>query len=351
MSKKPLIASIVGMLCVAAYMGSWALSQPKFTETLAEDLLAQVEVAPLDQAVTLAVVKDAGVLLITAASVEGVEGVPLNQFGITAEKDAVDAFLMLGHDRLIKIIGQSEASHFAWEALSVPVQAQGKHIAAGTNYMAHAKEVGHEGEPFLFPKLSIATGWQSKVKAGTRLDHEVELCAVPLKDYSLGEQAQLGYLLCGDFTDRWQLVKDIDASGDMGKTGFPVAKGGDTRFPVGPFLVIPTDTDFYKTVEMKLYVNTKLRQQAAAERMVWDPVIIMNKALEDCGSQYQLHDKALTIIDSCAAIAAKTIVLTGTPEGVMFHLATLWNPAFYLQQGDVVTAYSRYLGITRNTID
>jgi hypothetical protein len=34
----------------------------------------------------------------------------------------------------------------------------------------------------------------------------------------------------------------------------------------------------------------------------------------------------------------------------MFHIATLWNPLFYLASGDVVTAYATYLGITKNTV-
>ena len=45
-----------------------------------------------------------------------------------------------------------------------------------------------------------------------------------------------------------------------------------------------------------------------------------------------------------------TLVLTGTPEGVLFRLGTLWNPAAYLQEGDVVTSFGTYLGYMRNEI-
>lgn len=351
MSKKLFVAAIAGSIVAAAYMFSWVLSQPKFNEPLQEDVLALIDIAPLDQALTLAVSDTLGALLVTEASAAGVKAIPLIDAGVDMSADAVDAFLALGRDSLRALADSDQARHFAWEDLSVPVKANAKHIAAGTNYTAHAEEVGHEGEPFLFPKLSYATPWNADVKTGVRLDHEVELCAVPLQDYSAGAQAVLGYFLCGDFTDRWTLVKDIDLDGDMGKTGFPAAKGGDTRFPTGALLVIPADSDFYQRFDLNLYVNTELRQHASADRMVWDPATIMNKALADCREPYQKRQETLTLIDGCSKIPAKTIVLTGTPEGVMFHMGTLWNSAFYLQKGDVVTAYSRYLGVTRNTIN
>jgi 2-keto-4-pentenoate hydratase/2-oxohepta-3-ene-1,7-dioic acid hydratase in catechol pathway len=157
-------------------------------------------------------------------------------------------------------------------------------------------------------------------------------------------------MLCGDFTDRWLLIKDMDLSGDMGKTGFPLGKGGETRLPIGPFLVIPSSDDFYKKIDMKLYVDTDLRQHSKAGLMTWTPWEIMKNTLDDCNSVYMRESEEVKILSSCKKIPAKTLLLTGTPEGVMFHLATMWNAAFYLQSGDVVSAHATYLGVTRNVI-
>jgi len=181
------------------------------------------------------------------------------------------------------------------------------------------------------------------------LDYEVELCAVPLEDHSKESPAALGYLLCGDYTDRWTLVKDMDLDGKLGLTGFPTAKGGDTRLPVGPLLVIPFSEDFYQQIELHLYVNDALRQRATAGSMLWSPREILANALADCRSAYSVGPKTVSIAD-CQNIPAGTLILTGTPEGVMFHIATLWSPWAYLREDDVVTSFATYMGFVRNTI-
>lgn len=34
----------------------------------------------------------------------------------------------------------------------------------------------------------------------------------------------------------------------------------------------------------------------------------------------------------------------------MFHLAAVWNPFAYLREGDEVTSFGTYLGLTRNRV-
>ena len=85
--------------------------------------------------------------------------------------------------------------------------------------------------------------------------------------------------------------------------------------------------------------------------MIWNPSEIMEHTLRDCESVYKRLDEELGILDNCEKIPAKTLFLTGTPEGVMFHLGTIWNPAFYLRSGDVITASATYLGVTKNSVN
>ena len=77
----------------------------------------------------------------------------------------------------------------------------------------------------------------------------------------------------------------------------------------------------------------------------------MENTLKDCESVYKRLDKELSILDSYEKILAKTLFLTGTPEDAMFHLGTIWNPAFYLTSGDVITASATYLGVTKNSVN
>jgi 2-keto-4-pentenoate hydratase/2-oxohepta-3-ene-1,7-dioic acid hydratase in catechol pathway len=340
---------VLAGLFVITYLAGWNLSKPKFDGKLPLDITAQITVAPIEQAITLGVTSAGEILLVTNAGQQGVSAISLGGSN-AGYLDAIDAYLDIGRGKLLTLAATAESKIYPWESLSIPVVFGDKIVAAGTNFTAHAAEVSHAGEPFLFPKLSTPSSWNAAVADGGRLDHEVEICAVPLSDYHVGDKIQLAYLLCGDYTDRWLLVKDMDVGGEMGKTGFARGKGGATHLPVGALLVIPAADDFYQEIVMKLYVNNDLRQHSKAGLMIWNPMQILERTLTDCNTVYKKLTEEIRLLNSCDKVPAKTLVLTGTPEGTMFHIATLWNPLFYLASGDVVTAYATYLGITKNTV-
>lgn len=340
---------VLAAVLVVAYLAGWNLSKPKFDGKLPLEITAQITIAPIEQAITLAVTTAGQVLLVNSADAQGVNAISLSRSD-TNYTDAIDAYLAIGQAQLLALATTGELKKYAWESLSIPVVFADKIVAAGTNFSAHAAEVSHGGEPFLFPKLSIPSSWNAVVADGLRLDHEVEICAVPLSDHHLGDKTPLAYLLCGDYTDRWLLVKDMDIGGEMGKTGFALGKGGATHLPIGALLVIPAADDFYQQIDMKLYVNNDLRQHSKAGLMIWNPMQILERTLKDCNAVYKKLTEEIRLLNSCDKVPAKTLMLTGTPEGTMFHIATLWNRLFYLASGDVITAYATYLGITENTV-
>ena len=339
------------LVCVAALAtaSSYFLSRPVVTGVLEASTFHSLKVAPHDRALTLARRHSGSVLLVTDVNGEGVSAIDVSTAAGKDFEDTLQAYTELGIRGLQALYDTYPSETVAWEVLGPPLSGDYPHIAAGTNYRAHAEEVGHDGEPFLFPKLSRATAWDSGVQAGARLDYEVELCVVPLNDHLESAPAALGYVLCGDFTDRWLLVKHIDLDGKMGLTGFPIAKGGRGRLPIGPLLVIPYKEAFYRELELSLYVNGTLRQRAFAGSMIWAPRQILARAMADCRTLYQLRSGTTQIVD-CEKIPAGTLILTGTPEGVLFNLATVWNPWVYLGRGDIVTSFGTYLGYMRNTI-
>ncbi len=340
--------SVIALFVVLA-AATWFMSRPLFDEQLTADILNEVQIAPVQDALTFARTANGEVFLVVAASAETITGISLAGYSDPPFTDAIDAFLTLGRQTLLDISHDGSPQSVPWPDLGIPIEEHYPHIAAGTNYQDHAEEVGHEGDPFLFPKLSHVTAWNADVVEAARLDYEVEICAVPLGEHSEQRPATLAYLLCGDYTDRWSLVKNIDTGGVMGQTGFPIAKGGPTRLPVGALLVIPQHADFYESMDISLYVNDVLRQQSSASLMRWSPMEILSRALADCESPYYTANTVVRIGD-CDAIPARTVILTGTPGGVMFKLATLWSPLAYLRSGDVVIARGKYLGYTRNEI-
>lgn len=341
--------TVLAVLLFAAFGSSAWLGRPVVQGSLDEAVLDGIVAAPLDKALTLASSRDGAVWLVTAAQRDGVTAVNVSAASGRQFADVLQAWSALGEAGLRRLVG-ANTRFLAWRELGLPLAPRFAHIAAGTNFASHAREVGHEDDPFLFPKLSSPTPWNSTVPARGRLDHEVELCAVTLDEHSAAQPARLGYVLCGDFTDRWGLVRDIDLDGPMGRTGFPGGKGGAGMLPLGPLLVIPAHETFYRDIDLRLYVDGVLRQHASAADMIWSPREILDRALADCAPHYATGEQRVRLTD-CRAVAAGTLVLTGTPAGVMFKLPTIWNPWAYLRPGDEVTSIATYLGIMRNPVE
>lgn len=320
-----------------------------FDERLSEPPM-RIEIAPLDRAFTLARTQAGETLLLVQANSFGkYEAVVVPPVSHDEMLDAVGAYAHYGADGLRELAMTGTRQTFELNDFGLPFDAVDRHIAAGTNYRAHADEVGHEGEPFLFPKLSAPTPWNAPVYAGTRLDYEVELCALLLEDYRGGEVAA-AYTLCGDFTERWILVREMSLGADMGVTGFAVGKGGESRLPVGPWVVIPKDATLERDMQLNLYWNGALRQRASTADMIWSVKTIADRALASCKREYRGAGDQVHFLTPCEGIPARTLLLTGTPAGVLFSLRTLWNPRAYLQIDDHIVGYGPYLGVTGNSI-
>jgi len=120
--------------------------------------------------------------------------------------------------------------------------------------------------------------------------------------------------------------------------------------PVGPFLVVPRDDQkFHRDVQLQLGVNGTLRQRASAGLMIWSPHEIARKALGRCDDVFQRAGETVGLTP-CAGIEAGTLILTGTPAGVMFHLLNIWTGQAYLRSEDEVLVFADHLGLLHNRI-
>ena len=339
---------VLALLVVALSAAAWWVSQPAFDEPLGEAGDA-FEVLPLADALTLARSTSGALLLVTAANADTATAIDINQQLGTRYPETLAAYRALGYEGLAAAAAGTPQT-LPMTDLGIPFTPQPRQIAAGTNFRAHAEEVGLDGEPFLFPKLTAPTRWNADVPPRGRLDYEAELCVVPLWQHTSAAAAPLGYVLCNDYTDRWALLREIDLDAPMGETGFPDAKGGPGMLPVGPFLVIPkNDAALLARITLRLGLNGALRQRAAADLMVWPPGEIASRALDACNTDYRSKTAGVRLT-SCDGIEAGTLLLTGTPEGVLFHVANIWASAAYLGEGDEVITYGSHLGALRNAI-
>lgn len=345
-----IFTSLAILLGVALFGAGLYFSAPVFDERMSEPPDSAFDVLPVSEALTFARTKEGRLLLVSSADRGAVEAVDLGAALDTIATDPLAILRIHGYEAVAATV-TGAAQSVPLQQLGLPFDPAYPHIAAGTNFRAHAEEVGLDEGPFLFPKLTRATAWDASVPARTRLDYEVELCAVTLGLYSPDAPAALGFVLCNDFTDRWALLTEIDLDTPMGQSGFPDAKGGAGMLPIGPFLVVPAqDADFHRRLEIGLAVNDRLRQRDSAGLMIWSPHEIARHALENCETPF-VSAAGSHRLTPCDAIPEATLLLTGTPAGVAFHFLNIWRPGSYLQSDDRLLAYGPHLGVLRNTVD
>jgi 2-keto-4-pentenoate hydratase/2-oxohepta-3-ene-1,7-dioic acid hydratase in catechol pathway len=182
------------------------------------------------------------------------------------------------------------------------VPAPGKIVGVGLNYRRHAEEanVAVPDSPVLFAKYGNALAGPDDAVAippeALQVDHEVELAVV------IGKRARhvpigsamshvLGYATANDLsardlqfrTGQWLLGKSLD--------GF---------LPLGPDLVSADEIPDPGRLRLRAWVNGDLRQDASTADML-APV-----------------DRLVSYISEFITLEAGDVILTGTPEGVIF---------------------------------
>jgi len=340
---------LVGLGVLAVVGKSVQVSQGLYDERIETIPKHALRLAPVADALTFARTRGNDVLLVAALDQKGVVAVNLSEFFDAKGMDTLAVYRKLG-SAVIRTALDSEVTFIEWEALGLPFESRAQAVAAGTNFAAHAEEVGLDEGPFLFPKISKPSAWNDTLPPSARLDYEVELCAVPLDDYTIEKPSTLGVTLCNDFTDRWDLVRNIDLDGPLGRTGFADGKSGERRLPLGALLVVPQDADaFLDGVALGLAVNGDLRQQGRGSQMIWKASTVMQETLAQCDQPYQYQGAEIPLTE-CGAIKAGTVVMLGTPDGVAFQMPNIWMPWPYLRPSDEVLTFASHLGVLRTRI-
>lgn len=348
---------IVLVIGIAAVTVSVRISQPLFDETLDASLFA-LQIAPPETALTFARDRKDGrprVLLVTGADGDHLSALDLSAQLHRDETDPVRLLAAVGYDTLAQLASRvPERVTVELGSLDVPFDAPEQNIGIGANYREHARESRIDEEPFVFPKVAWPTPANSDISrsGSTLLDYEAELGLVALAP--IGPQdtpATMGLVLCNEMTDRWALVRNLRFGTPMGTTGFADGKSREGFAPVGPLLVVPRDLDrFYETIRLSLYVNGRLRQRVRAGEMMWSPREILRETFRRADWIFHYGDGTLRLLGGGGEIGAGTLIFSGTPAGVIFKPANLWNPWVYLRPGDEIVVQADHLGTLRNRI-
>ncbi len=359
MIKKTLIwiAVALSLMLAVIVVYSLLISRPLFDERLDPEAPYSIAIAPAAQALTFARYRADGqmrTLLVTKYERGEVFGInTYSQLGIN--DDPIALFAMLGYEALERAVHPGAPLEVVdVQSLEIPFETISGNIGIGTNYLEHARESQVAEKPFVFPKLVQPTHFTAPVPQGDSrlLDYEAELGFVALDDLSPGAPPQrMGLVLGNDFTDRWSLVLNFAGDTEMGTTGFVEGKSREGYAPIGNLLVIPKNLDeFYPQVELKLYVNGRLRQREKAGAMVWGPAEMLQEIFGRESWIFRRYDGTAPLLPRARTIPQRAIIFSGTPAGVMFKPANIWNHWTYLQPGDEVIIKSEHLGMLRNKI-
>lgn len=182
----------------------------------------------------------------------------------------------------------------------LPPVVPSKIICVARNYVAHAKEFDNEvpNEPLLFLKpSSCLIPHQGKIiypKQSKQVDYEGELALVikqvlkkvDAETINSGPQEYFGYTSFMDITAR-----DLQRTDKL----WTRAKGFDTFGPIGPWVEINPLPD---SVNLRTYVNGKLKQEGNINQMVFSPA------------------ELIEYISSIMTLLPGDVIATGTPAGV-----------------------------------
>ena len=210
------------------------------------------------------------------------------------------------------------------------VPAPGKILCVGLNYRKHAEETGASipESPVVFGKFSNALSAHSQdiliPETSTMVDYEAELAIViGQKTRSISTEdalsAVFGYCTANDVsardlqkrTSQWLLGKTCD--------GF---------CPLGPCLVTADEVPNPDALAIRSTVNGQQRQSSNTKDMIFSCAEI------------------ISYISQHMTLEPGDVILTGTPEGVVFGMPP--EKQVYLADGDVVTVEVEGLGELRN---
>ena len=208
-------------------------------------------------------------------------------------------------------------------------------LCVGLNYRKHAEETGARipEYPVLFfknPSAVLDPGTPIRIPhklPSTQVDYEGELAIVIGKSCRNATRQNaldfaLGYTCANDVSARdWQK--------QWGGSQWCRGKSFDTFAPLGPWLVTADEIPDPNTLQITTRVNGEVLQDSNTGDMIFDvPSLIEFLSAE-------------------TTLAAGTVILTGTPEGVGMSR----TPPRWLQPGDLCSIEIEGIGTLENRVE
>jgi len=192
--------------------------------------------------------------------------------------------------------------------LQTPVPWPNKLMAYPVNYHDHAKEMASEGlaniQGYFLKSNSSLCGAGDKIElpalSGREIHHECEIALIIGKE---GREISPEHAM--DYVFGYACLLDMTV---RGKEERVFRKSYDTFTPVGPWIVTADEVPNHADINMKLWVNDELRQQANTRDLIVN------------------IPQMVAVASSASTLYPGDLIATGTPAGV--------GP---VRDGDIVT--------------
>jgi 2-keto-4-pentenoate hydratase/2-oxohepta-3-ene-1,7-dioic acid hydratase in catechol pathway len=324
------VSRLLGLLGFIVFLGGCSSDwEPAFDAAVEPGELESVAITDQENALTFARIGPDGrrrLIVVTRYEEGSVEGVDLSASLGREIGDPIRVFLEEGYEALrdgvLRAAPGTRVSVPASE-LGIPLDLRDHHIAAGTNFPEHAGETSVEHGPFLFPKIVSPTGPYSPVSVGAALlDYEVEVAWVPIEplaDHTTPPE-HMGLIVCNDYTDRETLLRRVAVGNIESGKGFTTGKSFPGYLPVGNLFVVPRDfRAFAESLELRLYVNYRVRQRSMAGEMVWDIDDLLAQAWARRSLIWEHRGQEVSLLGESELIPDRTLIMSGTPHGTVFR--------------------------------
>jgi hypothetical protein len=308
----------LGPLAAALVLGGCAPhAESMLDPTAAPPPLARVAIAPTDEALTFA--RAGGrVLAVTRYEDGRVEGVDL------AVGDPIALFLAQGYDALRERIDATPAGErvsVAARELGTPLDLRDHHVATGLNFPAHAGESG--------PARSPSSSRSSPCRRARAPRSPSRGASSTTRSRPRGCRWRRSPRGTGRRRWRHPLQRlhgprhppaHVDPWNPGSGKGFTTGKSFPGSLPVGDLFVIPRDARaFAAGLELRLWVNDRLRQRAPLDAITWklDDLVAQTWARRELRWDDRGSEVRLPVVDG--RIPDRTLVMSGTPDGTIFR--------------------------------
>lgn len=212
-------------------------------------------------------------------------------------------------------------------------------ICLGLNYRDHAEEATRadavfdvqRGDAVYFAKRlnkAVASGdtIDGHFDICDSLDYEVELGVVLGKDAKNVKAADAAEYIFG-----YTIINDVSARNLQTRhKQWYFGKSLDGFTPMGPCILSAEKLGAMPELDIRCYVNGKLRQNSNTRMMIFDIPFIIEE------------------LSAGMTLKAGTVIATGTPSGVALGMDPVVRQ--YLKRGDVVRCEIDGIGVLENTI-